>query len=314
MLILASATSIGQYAVDGFVNGSSYAILGLSFGLVIAVCGRFHFAWAAAYALAGFLAAYLNSHNGLAPVPAVLIGLAAATVFNILVELLVYRPVVKRAGTQHLLAVFVASFGLFIAIPNLISWRVGPTATGGETLTWISTRTIHAGKITFLVLDIVSVIVLWALGIGTWALLRYTPLGRRIRAVQVNPQMSEAVGINSGRTYLAVFTISALLAGVAAMIFSMRYTATPDMGTTPVFYAFVVAFAAGLGRSPIRIMVIGSLIGIVEGISAQWLSVSWQQIVVFAILLIYLVFKAANTWRPDLVRLPSVTRPSAEGG
>jgi branched-chain amino acid transport system permease protein len=314
MVVLASVTSVAQYAVDGLINGSAYGLLGLSFGLVIAVTGRFHFAWAAAYALGGFLAAYLNSNSGLPPVPAIVIGLAAATAFNVAAELFVYRPVVARAGSQALLSVFVASFGLTIAVPNLITWIVGTNASGGQTLVWISTRTLNIGKVTFIVLDVVSVAVVWLCGIAVWALLRYTAMGRRIRAVQVNPEMAQAVGISADRTYLVVFVLSALLGGVAAMFTSMRYTATPNMGLTPVFYAFVVAFAAGLGRSPLRIMVIGTLIGIVEGVSAQVLNVSWQQVVVFAILLIYLVFKAANTWRPGLLRVSHLLRPSSESG
>jgi branched-subunit amino acid ABC-type transport system permease component len=159
----------------------------------------------------------------------------------------------------------------------------------------------------------------WALGIATWALLRFTPLGRRIRAVQVNEEMSEAVGINPGRTYIVVFAIASLLGGWAAVLTAMKYAGTPSMGLTPVFYAFVVAFAAGLGRSPLRIMVVGTLLGVVEGASAQVLNVNWQQVVVFAILLGYLVVKAAHAWRPRMFRSIrpgrlTATATTAQGG
>jgi branched-subunit amino acid ABC-type transport system permease component len=310
MILVASVSTFIQYCVNGFINGSAYGLIGLSFGLVVAVTGRFHFAWATAYAIAGFLTAYIVNTTSIPIVPAIVIGLFAACVFNILSEVLVYRPVAARAGSNALLAIFVASFGLTIAIPNLITWIVGTQAAAGENLNWISSAVHTIGKVTFTTLELVSVIVAWACVVATWALLKYTPLGRRIRAVQVNPGMAEAVGIDSGTTFVVVFVISALLGGVAALFASMRYTATANMGLTPVFYAFVVAFAAGLGRSPLRIMVVGAGIGIIEGASAQWLNVEWQQVVVFGVLLIYLIFKAARTWRPDLFRvtLPSRTR------
>jgi branched-chain amino acid transport system permease protein len=313
VLALASLTSLGQYAVDGLINGSSYGLLGISFGLVVAVTGRFHFAWATAYTIAGFFAAWLASHVGVAAVPAVVIAIAGAVVFNVLIERTLYKPIAARAGEGALLGIFVASFGITIAVGNAIQWVVG-SANSTESLTWISTRSLHIGQIVFTVLDIVWVVTVWVCAIAVWALLRYSALGRRIRAVQVNPEMSEAVGIDSERTYLIVFVISAILGGIAAVLYSMQYAGSTQMGLTPVFYAFVVAFTAGLGRSPLRIMVIGTLIGIVEGISAQVLSVQWQQVVVFAILLIYLIFRALNTWRPGLITLPRLPSPSSAGG
>jgi branched-chain amino acid transport system permease protein len=313
MIALASVTGFIQYCVDGFINGSSYGLIGLSFGLIVAVTGRFHFAWAASYAIAGFFSAYVLATTSIPVVPAILIGIAGATVFNIACEVAVYRPVERRAGENSLLAIFVASFGLTIAVPNLITWIVGSNAGGGENLNWISSATHSIGGVTFTTLEVIWVIAMWVCGVGTWLLLKYTSLGRRIRAVQANPGMAEAVGINSGGIYIVVFVISAILGGVAAVFFSMQYTATANMGLTPVFYAFVVAFAAGLGRSPLRIMVVGAVIGIIEGASAQFLNVQWQQVVVFAVLLIYLIGKAARTWRPGLFQVRTFRRAVGAG-
>lgn len=313
MLALASVTQVIQYAVDGLINGSAYGLLGLSFGLVVAVTGRFHFAWASAYTIAGYFAAYLATHSHVAPVPAIVIAILAAIVFNLLVESLVYRPVNRRAGAGALLAIFVASFGVTIAVGNGITWAVG-SAAQTESFNWISTSSLHIGQITFTVLDVVWVATVWFCGIATWAVLKFTPLGLRIRAVQVNPEMSEAVGINTERTYMLVFAISALLGGVAAVLSSMKFAGTTDMGLTPVFYAFVVAFAAGLGRSPLRIMIVGTLIGIVEGLSGDVLSVEWQEVVVFGILLIYLLYRAGATWRPSLFSLPKLRPPMGARG
>ena len=314
MIALASITGFIQYCVDGFINGSSYGLIGISFGLIVVVTGRFHFAWATSYAIAGFFAAYIADTTSIPVVPAILIGIAGAVVFNIGCEVAVYRPVERRAGDNSLLAIFVASFGLTIAVPNLITWIVGSTPASGENLNWISSATHSIGGVTFTTLEVVWVIAMWTFAVGHWLLLKYSSLGRRIRAVQVNPGMAEAVGINSGSIFLAVFAISAILGGVAAVFFAMQYTATANMGLTPVFYAFVVAFAAGLGSSPIRIMVVGALIGIIEGASAQWLNVQWQQVVVFAVLLIYLIGKAARAWRPSLFQFRAPRRPTGASG
>jgi branched-chain amino acid transport system permease protein len=308
MLVLATtATAWLQSGVDGFVNGSSYGLLGLSFGIIVAVTGRFHFAWAAAYAIAGFFTAWLASQVGLPVIPSLVIAILGAIAFNLLAETLIYRPIAARVGPEAaLLGIFVGSFGITIAMENLITWVVG-TNNSSETLNWISLNPLHIGQITVTTLDVVTVIVVWACAVITWAVLKFAPLGRRIRAVQVNPEMAEAVGIDTGRTYLVVMAISALLGGVAAVLYGMKYAGMPTMGETPVFYAFVVAFAAGLGRSPIRVMIVGALIGIVEGLSTSILPIAWQQAVVFAILLIYLIGKAGRAWRPSLFTLPTLS-------
>jgi branched-subunit amino acid ABC-type transport system permease component len=307
MLVLAtSATSWLQYGIDGFINGSSYGLLGLSFGIIVAVTGRFHFAWAAAYAIAGFFSAWLATQVGLPVVPSVVIAILGAIAFNLIAEVAIYRPIAARVGPEAaLLGIFVGSFGITIAMENLITWVVG-TNNSSETLTWISLSPLHIGQITITTLDVVTVIAVWGSAVLVWAMLKFAPLGRRIRAVQVNPEMAEAVGIDTGRTYLVVMALSASLGGVAAVLYSLKYAGTPTMGETPVFYAFVVAFAAGLGRSPLRIMVVGSLIGIVEGLSAGVLPIAWQQAVVFGILLIYLIGKAGRAWRPSLFTVPAL--------
>lgn len=83
----------------------------------------------------------------------------------------------------------------------------------------------------------------------------------------------------------------------------MDNAASADMGSGPVFYAFVVAFLAGLGRSPLWIMLVGTAVGVAEGLSAKLFATQWQCVVVFAILLLVLIAKAAHAWRPTLFRL-----------
>jgi branched-subunit amino acid ABC-type transport system permease component len=58
-------------------------------------------------------------------------------------------------------------------------------------------------------------------------------------------------------------------------------------------------------------MAVGAAIGVVEGASAQVLNVQWQQVVVFAILLVYLVVKAARVWRPSLFQIRGTWRSPA---
>jgi branched-chain amino acid transport system permease protein len=303
----ASLTTFIDFAIDGVVNGSAYGLMGVSFGLIVAVTTRFHFAWATGYTICGFFTAYLVNHSGVPVVPSLVIGMAGAALFSAAVELLVYRPIADRTGSNALLAVFVASFGITIAGEAIIRLAVfGGTGAGNESLTWIAETPIRIGEIGFTTLDLISVVVVWVCGFLLWGALRYTGMGRRIRAVEVNPGMAQAVGIRSERTYVLVFVVASLLASVVSLFDAMRSAANPTMGMTPVFYAFVVAFAAGLGRSPLWIMAVGTGLGVVEAVSAEFVSVKWQQVVVFGLLLLLLIVRAARSWRPGLFRIPTV--------
>ena len=300
-----SASNVLQYCVFGVINGSAYGLMGVSFGLILGVTQRFHFSWAIDFAIGGFFSAWLVSVHGLPPLIAIIVALIGAMAFSVGTEAFIYRPVVARWGNNNLLAVFVASFGLTIAAVSLIELLV---PVGNVTLNWISVAPVHLGSTQVTSLDLLYVPFMWICGVAVWAMLKYTALGRRVRAVRANPGMAETIGIDSRRTFLVVFAVGALLAGVTGVFYAMKYAGTPDMGLTPVFYAFVVAYLAGIGRSPVQTLVVGIGLGVVESLSALALSPVWEEVVVFGILLCMLLVKAGRVWRPNLFAIASTGR------
>jgi branched-subunit amino acid ABC-type transport system permease component len=304
-----------QYLLNGFVNGSAYGVLGLSFGLIVAVTGRFHFAWAISYTLVAFSTAYISQKSGMPAVPAVLLGMAIAVAITLAMERFIYRPVAARAQRNAVVSVFVASVGITIGGAALIRlFDAGSDGLGSQNFVWVSAESHRLGsEVTYTTLDLVSVLALWATAIIVWQLLSRSRLGREVNAVKVNPMMARAVGIRDQRTYLYVFAIGTIAAGVAALFDAMRFSATPDMGLRPVFYAFVVAFLAGIGRSPIVVMIVGVGLGLVEGLSLNWVSSQWQTTVVFAVLLGYVLLRAARTAGLFERRTPTVPPAAAAG-
>ncbi len=274
-----------QLAVNGFINGTAYGLLGVSFGLVLHTTGRFHFAYAFTYTIAAFYAADLTE-NGTNLWLAIAIGIALGTVIGVLMERLVYRPLAAGSGDLALLTIFVASLGLSIVGENAIRliWSDAPS----KQLTGLDVSGINVGSVHFTSVDVLSVCVIWALVVLLTLILRYTRTGRVVRAVRVNPTMAQVVGINPARVYLLVFAVASLLAGVLACLAGLKFAAVPDMGFRPVFYAFVVAFLAGARRSVLTTAFIGVGLGLVESLSGLWLSSQWSSLVVFAVLFLYL--------------------------
>jgi len=280
-----SFREVMQLLVNGIVNGAGYGLLGAAFALILGTTGRFHFALSLNYTLAAFLAAVLIAEGGLPFGLAVAIGLLIGVVSSVLCEAVVYRPLARRAGVNTLLSVFVASLGLVIAGQNLLQLQWGSTPLP---LPGPSESTIKVGSVVVSSFGVALLVAAVLLCAALQVLLTRTGVGRQILAVRVNPLMAGAVGVDVGRIFLAVFAIGGLLAGVAAIFQGLRFSATPTMGTTPVFYALVVAFFAGPARGPVFVLATGIAIGIIESESTLWLTAKLSSLVVFGLLLLYL--------------------------
>jgi branched-chain amino acid transport system permease protein len=135
------------------------------------------------------------------------------------------------------------------------------------------------------------VLVAVAVAVSLTLLLDRTILGQQIKAVRGNPEMAQAVGVDVRRIFLIVFALGSLIGGIAALWAGMRFAASPDMGNTPVFYAFVVAFVAGVQRSPLVVAGVGFLIGMIESLSTLWVSDNLSALTVFGLLFVWLTVR-----------------------
>lgn len=285
--------TIRQLTVDGFFRGCSYGLLGAGFALILGVTGRFHFAYGFTYVLAVYLA-FTFTFRGpqLEFWLAAALGVALTAALGGAIERVVYRPLAKNAGATALLAVFVAALGLGIAGENLVRlfWGSNTQAYYGP-----KKRAWHLWDTVFLNFDVwqavsgVAIVVLMAV------MLRFTPLGRRIKATRVNPDLAKTIGIDADRVYVICFVIGTICAGVSAIWYGLKYTVDPGMGFNPVIYSFVVAFLAGTTRSPIRVFVVGILVALLEQYSSIWLSARFTQTAVFVVLVVYLSVLAVRS-------------------
>lgn len=281
-----------QLTVNGWVHGTAYALLGVAFGLILGVTGRFHFAFTFTYAISAYLAATASTDWGIPFWPSLIIGAAFGAACGMVMEAFVYRPLALRAGAYALLTIFVASLGLAIIGTNSIALYWINEAS--LQISGFDNRGINIGPVTLATLDRDFMIVTWALIFLLAAVLRFTALGRVIRAVRVNPEMSLVIGVNPLSIYLVVFAIGGFLGGVAAVFDATKTAATPDMGFNPLFYAFTVAFLSGLSLRPLLVLAIGLGLGLIESWANLVLAPQWTQLVVFGILFVYVALRPVH--------------------
>jgi len=296
-----------QLFINGIVNGSGYAMLAVGFGLIVHVTGRFHIAYAMIYASTAFVAAQtaLSWHLDFASalVLAVLVGCVLAAAL----EAFIYAPLGKRAGPKGLFIVFIASLGINTAGQSILG-LIWPNAIS---ITNFNITKFTLGSAVTTNLGALSTVVAWAVLLIVWAVIRWTKLGRMIRAVRVNPELSLDKGINPRMIYLIVFAIATAIGGINAVFVATQSAPSSDLGQTTILYAVTAAFVAGPSASILTIAGLGLLIGLIESLSGVFVTQGWESVVVFAILLIYVVARAGTTvhWSLLFRHVPLLTRP-----
>src|SRR6202011_2518280 len=118
-----------------------------------------------------------------------------------------------------------------------------------------------------------------------------TRLGRGIRATAQDPETAVLMGVNIDRVVVATFALGGLMAGVAAMLFTLRFENTQYIiGFLPGIKAFTAAVLGGIGN--LRGALIGGLVlGLVESYGASVFGAQWIDVVAFAVLVVVLMFR-----------------------
>jgi branched-chain amino acid transport system permease protein len=302
--------NLQQVVVNGVLIGTNYALTAVGFGLIITVTGRFHIAYGAIYALSAFIAGQVAISWGLPYAAALLVGLASGAIVAVAIERFLYWPLNRRLGAAALITIFIVSLGLSTAGQNAIAllW----VDSGTLNVQGFHVDSVNFGDVYTTNLAITAFVCGWVALLAVWAVIRWTKLGRMIRAVRVNPELSLAIGIDPKVVYMSVFAMGTALGAIGAVFTATQSTATPDMGTTPILYAITISFLAS-SSSPMVIAAVAIVVGLVQSLSGFFVQPEWAQVVVFAGLLLYVLLKVAQANVDSSGRRRRATTPNPSG-
>jgi branched-chain amino acid transport system permease protein len=136
---------------------------------------------------------------------------------------------------------------------------------------------------------LVSVLTVLALTV----FLTHTNVGKAIRAASNNRVGAHLVGINVRQIYMWAFVISTALAAIAGVVMMPFALVSPFVSGDFLMKSFVIAIVGGLGSVP-GALIAGLLIGVAEALSGLFLSDSFGNVIVFAILLLTLTIRPAG--------------------
>ena len=291
-----SAQFFLQQCLIGLTNGALIALVALGYTMVYGIIGLINFAHGDLIMLGACLALTLVGAMGLAAAgPAttwlgiillvVLCGLFCGGL-NLAVDRLVYKPL----RTAPKLAPLVSAIGVSFIFMNVGLFWLGPSDRSFPELL-PSTNLLGGEGLQVTWKDLLVLLVVVPLMVGLTLLVRTTRLGRAMRAVCQDPTAAALVGIDVDRVIAATFFIGGFLGGAASVIYGLYInTIGFQMGFQNGLYAFTAAVLGGIGSIPGAVLG-GVVIGLVRALSSAYVSERWTGGIVFAILIVILVFR-----------------------
>lgn len=276
---------LGQLMINGLASGAIYALIAVGFGVVYNATGVFHLAHGAVVTFAAyvFYLALVVLHLWL-PL-ACLLTVAAAAFLGCLIERLIYEPL--RAKGAKPFALMIASLGFLVALQNVFAIAFG---TDIRTVWTAGLKVYRLGPLTVTSLHLAVAVVALATFLLLQVFLTRSKHGRAIRALADNPALAVVIGINTSRAYLLVLALGSALAAVAAMLFSCDVGVEPDMGFAIVFLSAVAVITGGAGYLPGALL--GALLlGVVQQLAIWQIDSAWQNGIVFAAVLVFLLMR-----------------------
>jgi branched-subunit amino acid ABC-type transport system permease component len=271
-----------QTAFNGLITGVIMTLPALAVTLLFGVLKFPNFAIGAMMTVAAYMAFALNAQLGW---PLLLATFVAAVAFGgicIIVDALTFRPLRERGA----ITLMVASLGLGFILENIARFVYGNAARSFA---------IEIAR-PFRVLDIrmnreqmITLAVSFLAMVLMYLLLTRTPIGRAMRAVADNPQLALVRGIESPRIIRWTWFIAGMLLAVGGVLIGMDRALEPLMGSNYVVAVFAAAILGGLGSGPGA--VIGGLaLGMIESLSAGYISSAYKDAIGFVIILAVLIF------------------------
>ncbi len=304
-LLAADAISGWQLFVQQCLNGLTYgtliALVALGYTMVYGIIGLINFAHGDLFMLGTFFTLSLISFFGLdasdvssGTIAIGILGILPLVAFfcaalNFAVDRIVYKPL-RRAPK---LAPLVSAIGVSFIFQNVgLLWK-GPAdlsvsdLISQENLLGDSPITITKGDLLLMSL-VVSIMIALTL------LVKFTRLGKSMRATSQNPVASQLMGINVERVIGSTFVIGGALAGFAAVIYALYIkTVGFQIGYTNGLYAFTAAVLGGIGNIPGAVLG-GLVIGLVRSLGSAYIEERWTTAIIFGILIVILVFRPSG--------------------
>lgn len=284
LALLKGPLLVAQTTATGIVAGAYFALGALGLTLVFGVLRLVNFAHGDMLTFGAYVALAMSSGLGLPFALATLVAIAATALLGVATEKLLWQPLRRRGAS--LFQMLLAAIGLALLLRNGIQF----VASGAIRRFEIDiTSVVDLGPIRLGQMQAVVVVVGFAVLLATGVMLRFTRLGKEMRAVSDSRELAETAGVDTRRVIRWTWLLAGGLAGLAGVLYAASIGAfNPNLGFSLLLSLFAAAILGGIGQA------YGALAGgIILALSQEWstlfLNARWKPAVGFVILILTLL-------------------------
>jgi len=285
---------LAQLIANSIIIGSIYALVAAGFALVYSTNKFMHFAHGVMVAFSGYMLFLMFSILGVNFYISCFITLILAGLLGWISYRAVYEPLQKRKSSNVIL--LIASLGLLILLENALMIFFGPDI---KTIKYFGiTKGIDILGAIITPVQIAIIIITLVLLVGLYFFMNKSKIGRNMRAVADNKELTSITGINYRFIADLSFIIGSVLAGIAGILIAIEQNLTPAMGTGLIIKGFTGAVIGSIMSVPGSI--IGSyILGFAENFGVWFLPSEYKDAIAFILLFIFLLFKPNGLFGVD---------------
>ena len=274
-----------QQSINGVVFGSLYVLVALGLTLIYGVLVQINFAHADIVTIGAFAAYFFTAALGGHYIAGIGVALLVGAALGWLVNAAIFAPLRERSELLPL----IATIGVSILLQNAMLLLLGPIPYAFDSP--YSNEVIRLWGGTFITWQNLIIVIVSTLTIALlYAFMKWTFMGKALRAVAQDRETAGLVGINPGGLVMLTFVIASALAGMAGAMLGPVLVLTPFAGTTVIVKAFAIVIIGGFGNVGGTIIA-GLLVGLIESATTQLVNPGLTDIVVFSLLLLTLAVR-----------------------
>lgn len=281
---------------SGIVKGSIYALIALGYTMVYGIIQLINFAHGEIYMIGAFVAlivAGVMTMSGFTGLPVLLIAAVIAVIYaaayGYTLEKIAYRPLRNAPRLSPLISAIGASIFLMNYVQLAQTSDFLPFPELVPEFEFLEPVGQYISSADLLILVVTSLTMT-----GLTLLIKYTRIGKAMRATQQDMVMARLVGINIDRVISVTFIIGSILAAIAGVLIGSR---TGQINSAIGFMAGIKAFTAavlgGIGNIPGAVLG-GLVLGIAETMGAGYISSAYEDVFAFGLLVLILILRPAG--------------------
>ncbi len=271
-----------QFLLSGVTVGAVYALVALGFTIIYNASDVVNFAQGEFVMLGGMIT--VMAYTAGAPLPlAALVAIVATAALGVAMNKLAIEP--ARGAPVVSLVIITIGASIFIrGVAQLVFGKqihTFPAFSGDDPLHILGATILPQS--------------LWVIGgavavfVGLWAFFTRTLLGRAVLATSNNRLAAQLVGINTPFVMTLSFALSAGIGALAGVLVTPITMTSYDVGLAFALKGFAAAMLGGMGN-PKGALVGGFLLGVLEGLTAGYISSQYKDAAAFIVILGVLFF------------------------